>query len=147
MSASLSYESSSAVATDARAAILAHIESASAGYDWWCEPIHFYDNPYSPDRLTGNTKLFLLHDDPAIESFMAHADATKILDVLSSASREFGVNWNLTLEGASVGTITAGQPDTNAVESLASLLEICEMMGIDHSELNRAEILADNPDR
>ena len=147
MSSSLSYESYAPLAEDVRSSVTAHIESAAGDYDWWCEPIHFFDRPDLPEHLTGNTKLFLLHDDPSSDSFMAHADATKIVELLASASREFGISWKLSLEGAPVGNVVDGAPDADATDSLNGLLEICTMMGFDPSDFDRAEILAANPDR
>ena len=147
MSTSLSYVSDAPVSADVRSSITSHIESASADYEWWCEPIHFFDRPDLPDHATGDTKLFLLLDDPSADSFMAHADATKIVELLSSASREFGVNWKLSLEGAPVGNIVDGKPDSDASDSLDGLLEICTMMGADPFDYDRAAILAANPDR
>jgi hypothetical protein len=107
----------------------------------------FFDRADLPGYLTGNTKLFLLLDDPATDSFMAHADATKIVECLVSASRAFGVGWKLSIEGQPVGTISDGVPSEDVVNALASLFEICAMMGIDPSEMNRDEILAAHADR
>jgi hypothetical protein len=78
---------------------------------------------------------------------MAHADATKISRLLSSASKEFGVAWNLSPEDSHVGRISGGALDEDGIESLNSLLEICGVMGVDPSDLKREEILALHADR
>lgn len=78
---------------------------------------------------------------------MAHSDAAKIAQLLSSASQEFGVAWNLSLEGSHVGSISGGVLDEDGLASLNSLLEICSMMGVDPVDLKREEILASHADR
>ncbi len=147
MSTSLSYETTSPLTDDIRNQIRAHIDSLASDYEWWCEPICFFDDPNKPRFLTGNTKLFLLLDDPATDSFMAHADATKIAQLLSSASQQFGVAWNLSLEGSHVGSISGGALDEDGAASLNSLLEICSMMGVDPVDMKREEILVSYADR
>lgn len=147
MSTSLSYETASQVGDKLRDQIRTHVEAAASGYEWWCESICFFDHPDKRQHLTGDTKLFLLLDDPAIDSFMAHADAMKIAECLASASREFGVSWNLSLGGAPVGTISNGTLEDDVLASLNSLLDFCTMMGVEPTELNRTDILASYADR
>ncbi len=147
MSTSLSYETTSPLTHHIRDRIQIRIDSLASNYEWWCEPICFFNDPNKPTHLSGNTKLFLLLDDLAIDSFMAHADATKIAELLTSASQEFGVAWNLSFEGAHVGCISRGVIDEDGAASLHSLLEICSMMGVDPVEMNRGEILRAHPDR
>jgi len=147
MSTSLSYQTTSTVAEEVRDQICSYINSLASKYEWWCEPVCFFDDPNYPNFVKGNTKLFLLIDDPAIDSFMAHADATKITELLADASKTFGVGWNLSLEGSPVGTIANGTLDEEASASLNSLLEICGMMGVDPMTLDREDILKSHVDR
>lgn len=142
MSSSLSYETCEPLYGDLRSAVVSDVEAAASGYEWWCEPICFFDRPDADGRLTGNTKLFLLLDEPAVDSFMAHADASKIVECLAAASLKYGVRWKPAMEGSPVGEIANGVPDSNVAMALQSLLEICALMGMNPSEQDREAILA-----
>ena len=147
MSSSLSYHSDAPLVADLRASILTHISDAIAGYEWWCEPLRLTEEAGRPECLAGTTKLMVALEDMVSDSFMAYVDATKILQVLSSASLEFGVTWELSAEGSPVGKIVAGTPDAETNNSVGGLLEICTMMGANPLELDRDAILAANKDR
>ena len=123
------------------------IRAETAGYQWWAESITFYDDPKRPGHLVGNTKLFVLIDDPALDSFMASSDMDRIVTALESASAKFGINWQLFLQDSPAGTVSGGRRDDRAANSVKGLLSICEAMGVDTSELDRVSILAQYRER
>src|SRR5262245_11415881 len=129
MSASLSYASTRPVTAEERTAVLDFVREHTDGYRWWAEPIHFTDDPDNPDRLVGNTGLFRLIDDPALDNFMASADMDRIVVTLEAASAEFGIDWQLYLEGHLAGTVTDGHADEQADAAIAGLRSICADLG------------------
>jgi hypothetical protein len=141
MSASLTYATATPVDDARRSAILAFIKEDTAGYQWWSESIAFYDDPNRPDHVVGNTKLFVLIDDPALDSFMASSDMDRIVSALEGASAKFGVDWQLFLQDNPAGTVSKGKRDERTGKSLKGLLSICEAMGVDPGDLNRVSIL------
>jgi hypothetical protein len=147
MSASLAYATGAPVADDVRSSLREFITRSTAGHQWWAESILFYDDPELPGHVVGATKLFVLLDDPAIDSFMAHADMAKIIDVLELSSERFGVEWELSIAGTPVGRIARGQRDEALAQAMTELLEICDVMDVDPTTLDRESILREYRDR
>jgi len=65
MSASIGYHTIQPVAAEQKMMILKSIEDLTLDYEWWAEPMIFYDHPDYPGHLCGDTKLFCLIDDEA----------------------------------------------------------------------------------
>jgi hypothetical protein len=141
MSASLTYATVAAEDDARRSAILAFIKKDTDGYQWWAESMLFFDDPKRPGHLVGNTKLFVLIDDPALDSFMASSDMERIVSTLEKTSAKFGVDWQLFLQDNPAGAISKGTRDMRAAKSVKGLLSICDAMGVDPSGLDRASIL------
>jgi hypothetical protein len=55
---SISYTSEQSVTEAVRASISG--DPALQSRDWWCESVNFFDNPNTPGRLSGDTKLMLI---------------------------------------------------------------------------------------
>ena len=147
MSASLTYATATPVDNDQRSAILAFINEDTAGHQWWAESIVFYDDPNRPGHVVGNTKLFVLIDDPALDSFMASSDMDRIISALEKSSAKFGVDWHLFLQDNPAGTVSKGKRDERAEKSVKGLLSICHAMDVDPEDLNRGSILEQYRDR
>ncbi|MBX6316052.1 MAG: hypothetical protein IRY99_24535 [Isosphaeraceae bacterium] len=141
------YNTVAPVADDVRSSLCEFITQSTAGHQWWAESILFYDDPQHPGHLVGDTKLFVLLDDPAIDSFMAHADLERIVVALESSSARFGVDWDLSLAGAPIGSITRGRRDAALAQAVMGLLEACGEMGVDPATLDRENILREYHDR
>src|SRR5262245_53193322 len=133
MSASLSYASTRPVTAEERAAVTEFVRAHTEGYRWWAESILFYKDPDNPDSLVGNTRLFRLIDDPAIDGFMASADMDRIVVALEAVSAELGIDWQLYLEGHPVGTVQGGHADEQADAAIAGLRGLCADLGLDPS--------------
>ena len=136
MGASFSYETSSPVDGSVKASILSELEAITRNYDWWCESVFFYESQVKPDHLTGSTKIFLLgymsddgeliEVDPPDDCFMAARDARYIVDHLIKWSVQYGIDWDLDIEGSPVGKIIQGEP-TAEYEKFISELPLIAM--------------------
>lgn len=152
MGVSLGYVSSSPVDDQTKAAIRADADTANDSHTWWCEGITFYDNDHKPDYLTGDSKLFLLgystddgemvEVDPADDCFMAARDARRIVERLCEWSNQYGVDWELDVEGGPVGQVIKGKPSSE-FEGFLSSLPLIAMADSDDPD---ALLAMDEPD-
>ena len=145
MSASLTYASSEPLAASKRLAVVKSIKASTRSHQWWAESMNFYDDTERPGHIVGNTKLFLLSPDPAIDSFMASSDMERIVIALEKASTKYFVGWQLLLQGEPAGTIQGGRRDDRTERSIKGLLSICEAMGVDPSTMRRSAIISQRP--
>lgn len=119
MSVSMSYVTRESVPEDVKKSIQSEAQKLDSGHDWWCESICFFDNPRFPDRLCGDTKLFLMgyttdtgdyiDVDVDEDNLMAASDALFIIDHLCRWSKEHGISWDVIVEGEKIGTIENGE--------------------------------------
>ncbi len=151
MAASIIYRSASVVQDDISSQVKDYISESTQGYEWWCEPITFFDHPEFPGRLYGASKLFCLLDDTeegvAHDSFMADTDMSKIASILSEVSRKYGLDWILLFEGQEIGGVKQGELTPEFEEQTKMHLEVCTIMEVDPGSLNREEILKIYKDR
>nr|CAP48384.1 putative integron gene cassette protein [uncultured bacterium] len=148
MGTSLSYHTVETVPAATRQPLIDFIESKANEREWWAECIMLYDLRDGSGRMGGDTKLFcLLDDDDAADCFMAMKDAEFLVDCLESASKQFGVSWELTLAGEPAGEITRGARTEIVQQMLDSFDLIAEDEDVDFERYDRESLLAKYPDR
>lgn len=131
MTVSLYYDTLQSVPPEARAAILANIESLYENWQPWREGIELYSNDDGP--LEGSTKLFAMlsqHQDgdriPVEEqhdSLMTALDLEFIVTWMHRTAHRHALVWSLSIDDVDVGTIGAEGPDAAAETMLAEMLE------------------------
>lgn len=136
MSVSIDYISTADVPLETRQAVLRAAVRANAAHEWWMEPICFMCDSRCPDRLSGWSKLYggriQLPNGEELkvgyleDNLMTHRDVTYILSQLASWSAQFGLSWEISVEGDVVGQVTAEGPDTACVQHFDDYLERTE---------------------
>ena len=146
MSVCLRYESATNCRWDLRQKIRDRIASSQEHYQWWCEPIYFFnDDADHKSRLSGSTKLYCIIEDQSVDKHMAHLDILKIVEFLKSASSEFSTDWVLSLEDKELGAIESGEPCDDLEFHLDMLADV---HGYDPEQFpSRDDVLAAFPDR
>lgn len=123
MGQSITYSTLEPVTAPVRKAIEAEAKRLNLERDWWCENIIFFKHRDKPKHLVGDTKLFIvgIEDDFDNEEeeqsedafdddlFMAFYDARFILLTLAKWSQEFGVSWEVSMAGETVGSVVGGK--------------------------------------
>jgi hypothetical protein len=146
MGTSISYSTIAPVPDWDRPALIAALNDASNSREWWAEAILLFDNPHLTGHVCGDTKLFCLVDDIAVDCFMATKDAEFIVETLEAASKRFEVDWQLSLAGVSAGKIINGRRDDTVQKTLSSFALISDVAG-DFDSYDRADLLHQYPDR
>ena len=121
MAVSLDYSSTSSVSDDLEEKIQTEVKVINNNFDWWCEPIAFFTDPQNRDKLTGSTKLFLIgyssdggkyvEVDPDEDSYLAHRDASFIIEKIVEWSKKYNINWKISVAGTEIGQIKNGHVD------------------------------------
>lgn len=130
MGASLAYWTTDPVSDDVAEKIREEVAELRAHRQWWAEAIELSTEvPGKNGHLAGEMGLFLLgyedgdgmyvEVDPDDDAFMAYRDMRFIVGRLRRWSEEYGLSWELQLEGEPLGTIEDGKSDT----ALKSFLE------------------------
>jgi hypothetical protein len=141
MGVSLTYETESAVSASARQEIIAAAKELVLSREWWCEPFIFFEHPNEPERLIGDSKLFIPAEEVSFEddSFMAWRDAQFIIGKLAEWARGYSLAWRLSMEGHEMGGVTSEGPDQRVAEFFGVLaLE----SGYDISDPSKVERIA-----
>ena len=139
MGVSLSYTSTPDINRDQRSSILSEAREVNGRRQWWCESINFFDDPNNPNRLSGDTKVFLtgytaddgsyVEVDPTHDTIMALRDISVIVDSLRRWSEQYGVSWQLVMEGQNAGAISDGQIDPDVEVFLDGMREMAVALG------------------
>lgn len=136
MSISLDYESRAAIEENIRLDIRRDAAIAFAAHDWWAEGINFFEDKDRPGFLCGSTKLFLSRGyHPRDGSYrevphhhdvvMAYVDGLFILRTLRRWSKQYRVDWRLSMEGNYLTSISAGRlPWTHSLALCAAGLAV-----------------------
>ena len=131
LAVSLDFRSTSSVADDLKKKIQVEGEAINQNFEWWCEPIVFFTDPQKRNNLTGSTKLFLIgystddrgyvEVDPDEDSYMAHRDASFIIEKIAEWSKKYHINWHISVAGAKIGQIKNGKIDGQVREFLEAM--------------------------
>lgn len=130
MGVGFGYTSLELVSPKARAAILDDDQRVNSGRLWLVtEGIHFFevDHPSLKGKLVGSSKIA-----PQAEEIAANPDAEKddfdyIVRQLEKWSAEEGVDWELDIDGAPIGTVRDGKRDDQLALSLEGLSAFAEL--------------------
>lgn len=99
-----------------------------------CEPIHFFEMPGFEGRLFGASKLNLIPTSEdrtdAEENYTGEKnDLQFLLDQLTEMSRKFIVDWEIQIEGASVGSVDSGVCESGVREAIEAMAELSDELG------------------
>lgn len=112
-----------------QAEIYRRAEELAERYDWWNEPLWFYESTLKPFHLTGSTELTrnnpvdenglpILGSEiaPRDNSLLAYIDLQRLVGLLEILSSEFQVHWTLfrpdAFETFHLGAISDGAADS-----------------------------------
>jgi hypothetical protein len=132
MSASIYYRSLRTVSDTERGTIEAAVRTAEAARTWLsCEPVNFF--PSDDSHLRGGSKPNFAPDPQdsaaAGKSGLPDGSVLDLIEVLSSLSREYSVDWEITFEeGPPVGYIRAGHCDPEVIAGAEQLVQVAEML-------------------
>jgi hypothetical protein len=132
MGVSLSYRVEELVNPDVVRTILDETNRLRGEYDWWCEPIIFFEMSPPAERgrrLAGDTKLFLdswtsagvLVEVEHTDEYetMVRRDTMFVLERLRKWSERYGLRWILEMADADYGEIAAGKVSSATLETFA----------------------------
>jgi hypothetical protein len=132
MSASIYYRSLRTVSDTERATIEAAARTAEAARTWQsCEPVNFFLS--NDGHLKGGSKPNFAPDPEdsaaAGDSGLTDGSVLDLIEVLSSLSREYNVDWEITFEeGPPIGYIRAGHCDPDVIAGAQQLVQVAQMV-------------------
>ncbi len=121
MSVSISYSCTRGLDAPRRVQLLARVDQDVAGFKWWAESICLWETDTGVD---GNSSLFLLSAEPDEDSIMAWANATHIVKLLHGYARDFGIQWDVSMEELPMGQVTGNASDEAVFRKLEMLLSM-----------------------
>jgi hypothetical protein len=121
---SLSYRTDEAIDESTLERLLVLVSEANGAYVWWTESLWISDERDEKGNAFGSSKLFRMIDDEDTDTYMVYLDICEMIRFLSSASRQLGIGWRCEIEAAPFGAITAGMPDGDLQNNLATFLDL-----------------------
>ncbi len=134
MGVTIEYITQSDLTPETRRAILSAALKPNSQPWLLCEPIHFLDMPGFQEKLFGVSKLNLMPDPAEKAEVEARGqpernDLEYLLDKLEELSAQFGVDWDVQIEGEPIGSIEDGVCDPAVRSSLQSMADIAGELG------------------
>lgn len=119
MGVSFTYRTNESVSDETRASITEEANSMKRSWTT-TESIIFFDDPECPDRLTGDSKIFIEGLAETLPGNGGVGDTRFIIEKLCEWSTRFGLSWHITAEGADIGDIRAGKADEQVMGMVES---------------------------